>query len=376
VRILVITKRQYMAQDLLDDRFGRFFEIPIELGRLGHEVRGLALSYRTRSEGQWIMGGERGGGVCWTSLNLGVWILPGIIRYLRYLGRLIDDYRPELLWACSDAFHAITALWAAGHRSVPFVVDLYDNFESFPATRILGIRSLFLRACRKAAGLTCISLPLIDKIDAEYATSAPILALENAIRSDLFRPLNKQACRQALDLPQDVPIVGTAGALQWDRGIDDLFDAFRILEKQVPDLYLAVAGPRSGDRSLVRSCRMIDLGRMPLEKVPMLFNALDVAIICNRDSEFGRYCFPQKFYEMVACGIPVVAANVGALARMLGGYPLSTYRPGEPSTLADSILKQLANPTIPPIEIVTWREQAEQLSDFFSRIGSTKSSNC
>ena len=50
MRILVLTKRQYMGMDLLDDRFGRFRELPLELARLGHQVHGLCLSYRARND--------------------------------------------------------------------------------------------------------------------------------------------------------------------------------------------------------------------------------------------------------------------------------------------------------------------------------------
>ena len=51
-RILVLSKRQYMGKDLLNDRFGRFREIPLELARIGHKVTGICLSYRARSEGR------------------------------------------------------------------------------------------------------------------------------------------------------------------------------------------------------------------------------------------------------------------------------------------------------------------------------------
>src|SRR4029434_5729673 len=37
MKILVLTKRQYMGKDLLDDRFGRFCEVPLELAHLGHD---------------------------------------------------------------------------------------------------------------------------------------------------------------------------------------------------------------------------------------------------------------------------------------------------------------------------------------------------
>ena len=35
MRVLIITKRQYMSHDLLDDKFGRLREIPLVLERRG-----------------------------------------------------------------------------------------------------------------------------------------------------------------------------------------------------------------------------------------------------------------------------------------------------------------------------------------------------
>ena len=35
MKILVLTKRQYMGKDLLDDRFGRFRELPLEFALRG-----------------------------------------------------------------------------------------------------------------------------------------------------------------------------------------------------------------------------------------------------------------------------------------------------------------------------------------------------
>jgi hypothetical protein len=44
MKIFVLTKRQYMGKDLLDDRFGRFRELPLELAKLTR-VRHQRLTY-------------------------------------------------------------------------------------------------------------------------------------------------------------------------------------------------------------------------------------------------------------------------------------------------------------------------------------------
>lgn len=46
-----------------------------------------------------------------------------------------------------------------------------------------------------------------------------MFVIENAVRKDLFRPLDKKTCRDALGLPQHARLVGTAGALYQNRGI-------------------------------------------------------------------------------------------------------------------------------------------------------------
>ena len=52
LRILVLSKRQYMSKDLIDDRYGRFRELPLAMAAQGAAVRGFCLSYRKRGPGE------------------------------------------------------------------------------------------------------------------------------------------------------------------------------------------------------------------------------------------------------------------------------------------------------------------------------------
>jgi glycosyltransferase involved in cell wall biosynthesis len=101
--------------------------------------------------------------------------------------------------------------------------------------------------------------------------------------------------------------------------------------------------------------------------VPVLLGALDVAIVCNRDSAFGRYCFPLKFYEAIACGTPLVAAAVGDVGRLLADRPECRYGPGNPEELALRV-KQLfgTSKSSVELEVPTWCDRAGMLSGFLS----------
>lgn len=367
MRILVISKRQYMGKDLLDDQYGRFFEIPALLARQGHTVHGIALSYRKRWKG--VFEWPALPNMQWESLDLN--LMFGLPGYLRVLKRATRDFNPDVVWACSDAYHAIIAAALFHDSAIPYVVDLYDNFESYNATRVPGITTLLRKSCRSAAAVSVVSNTLSKYVAKEYKVSSPILVLGNAIRDSLFQPQERSAARTHLGLPMDARLVGTAGALTRQRGIEDLFEAFLTLCEEDPDLWLVVAGPRDHIPSRYQHDRIIDKGSIPLADVPLLLAALDVGVICNRNNAFGQFCFPQKVYEMVACGVPVAAAAVGDTATMLAAHPESLYHPGSSQSLARTLWHQLQSPrTITDIPIPNWADRASQLSALFDNVTS------
>ncbi len=369
MRILVLTKRQYTGRDLLDDRFGRLRELPLELAKLGHEVTGLCLSYRPRPEGLFVDETDGNGArVHWHSFNLGRLVISGLKIYLREASRLARELKPDLIWACSDSFHAIAGARLAKTNHAKCVVDLYDNFESFRASRIPGVLRLFKKAVREAAGITCVSRALIERVTNHYRRQGATVILENAVRRDLFYPREQSECRRHFGLPENVKIIGTAGALHRNRGIDALFRGLEFLDVKGSNLHLAVAGPRDRRSRIPTAPHIHDLGILPFDEVPLFFNSLDVAVICNRDSSFGRYSFPQKSYEILACKTPVVAAAVGAMKDLLGSHPECLFEPENPASLAVAVRHQLLTPTKLDLEIPSWSDLAKKLEAFFAEI--------
>ena len=369
MKILVLSKRQYTGKDLLDDRFGRLRELPLELAKLGHEVTALCLSYRPKKEGRIADTSQTlDAHVCWHSLNLGFLLAPGLIYYFLKAYKLVRESKPDLVWACSDSFHAIFGVCLGKYFQTKCIVDLYDNFESFRSTRIPGVLPLFKRAVRNADGVTCVSQRLKDRIVRNYQPQGPAILLHNAVRPDLFFSQDRNDCRKRLGLPEDVKIIGTAGALYANRGIDVLFRGFELLAPDEKGLHLAIAGLRDRRTHIPKGPRIHDLGVLPLEKVPIFFNALDVAVICNRDSSFGRYSFPQKAYEIIACRVPLIAASVGTMRDLLAPYPQCLFEPEDPESFAGAARLQLQNPVIANLPAPAWSDAAKHLEDFFESV--------
>jgi glycosyltransferase involved in cell wall biosynthesis len=369
MKILALTKRQYMGKDLIDDRFGRFRELPLELARLGHRVQGLSLSYRNRPEGAFTDGDDpTGAGVAWHSVNILNGISLALRKYPNLAIALAREFRPDVVWACSDAYHAIFGNWLAKHVRTRCVIDLYDDFETFPASRFPGVLPLFRRDVRDADGVSAFSRRLAQQVSRTYARTKPTVVIENGIRKDLFYPQDRSQCRRSLGLPENATIIGTAGALDQGRGIEALFKAFEILSAEADDLHLALAGPRQRGLRIPMGLRVHDFKELPHATVPVLINALNLAVICYRRSAQGEVSFPQKTYEILACRVPLIAAAVGSMNELLAEYPQCLYYPENSNSLAQAIERQLEARTVVDLPAPSWADSARQLGDFFEKV--------
>lgn len=367
MRILIITKRQYTSKDLIDDKYGRLREIPLRLTARGHHIYGYCLSYQRRPTGQFR--DTRGSAyVNWTSMNAG-FVKP--IGFAVFAIRILFATRkiqPDLIIVSSDSIYGVLGSWLSRRLDIPCVFDLYDNYESFAAIRIPGVKRLYKRALENVELVTCVSDPLREYIRNTYRPDLPILTLVNGTDPEAFISLDRDECRARMGLPVNGTLIGVTGAISFSRGIEDLFAAYEILSEQVPDLYLVLAGKKDKNITLPSSPHVIYLGLLPQEEIPHVINSLNVSVICNKDSAFGRYCFPQKLVEIISCGAPLVATNIGATQSLLEDYPELVYEAGDSQQLAQRIILQLENKIVPEIETRTWSDISAELDDAISRL--------
>lgn len=361
MKIAFLCKRRYTGSDVISDRFGRLYEIPLQLARIGHDVRGYCLDYHQPGSGCWQHHGASPGSLWWESRSLGSMRVPGMLAYPFRLRQRLRSFEPDLLLGASDMAHVVLTSWLSRRMGIPYAIDLYDNFESFDFARLPGLVAAFRRAVRSAGFVSVVSDPLRHKVETEYGARFHVTVAPNAIDNGIFRPLDRHAARRALGLPADAQLVGTAGGLHKAKGLDVLYAAWEQSWRERPNLHLVLAGPGADRYPPPRHERVHYLGRLLQSQVATLFNALDVGVVTLRDDEFGRYCFPQKLHEMLACGLPVVAADVGVMSSLLKAAPQLLFRNGDAAGLAAVVLKQLANPLRPPVSTPDWKQVAAVL---------------
>jgi glycosyltransferase involved in cell wall biosynthesis len=352
MRIAYLCKRHYMGKDVILDRYARLYEIPFQLARLGHSVEGFCLDYRGRTaEGSWSHDASPGR-LTWHSQPL----RRAIPSYPWSLLRQLRAFAPDLVVAASDIPHVALGAWLATRLHRPFVADLYDNFEGFGQARIPGFVPSLRRAIRRADLVVTTSEPLRQMVIDQHPANGNVVAMPSTIDGSVFPPGDKAASRVALGLPADALLIGTAGGLYRDKGIGALYDAWPLIADAIPNAHLVLAGPHEPETPLPQGPRVHALGALSHARVADLFRALDVGVICILDTPFGRYCFPQKAYEMLACRLPVVAAHIGAMGHLLSDTPECLYRVGDARDLAWKVRHQLDARRVPQVCIQDWEQ--------------------
>lgn len=367
MRIAFLCKRRYMGKDVVLDRYARLYEIPHQFARLGHAVHGYCLDYHAAdSAGQWTHDAAPGT-LAWQSFAVGKRRLPWLAAYPWHLLRQLRAFRPDILIGASDIPHVVLARWLARRLGTPYAVDLYDNFEGFGQARIPGFVPALRRAVREAAVVTTTSEPLRRKVLADGAKGT-VIAMPSSVDLAVFAPGDKAAARQRLGLPQDARLIGTAGGLYRDKGIEPLYEAWHRLAAHHPGLRLVLAGPYKQELPPPQGEQVHYLGHLNHAQVADLFRALDVGVISILDTPFGRYCFPQKAYEMLACGLPVAATGIGQMTDLFHDTPSALFSPGDAKALAQAILRLLAHPTTTNLPVRDWSELVTDIDPILNRL--------
>ena len=336
-------KRQYMSKDVILDKYARLYEIPNQLAHLGHQIECFCLSYQSHNEGIWDESDEQKQ-LIWHSKSYIGFKKIGLFTYPFLLRQQLKQYQPDIIIAASDIPHIVWGAWCAKRLNIPFVADLYDNFEGFGQARIPGMKHLLRKAVCQAQLVITTSQPLADLVTQDYGAQGKVISMPSTIDKNIFFSGNSIDARKKLGLPLDALLIGTAGGLYRDKGVEVIYQAWGKLEKERPSLHLVLAGPYQKDCPPPNGDRVHYLGALPHHDIAKLFQALDVGIISILDTPFGRYCFPQKAYEMLACHLPVVVANVGEMNHLFKKFPQALFQAGNAEDLAFKVQQHLKNP--------------------------------
>ncbi|HJQ83015.1 MAG TPA: glycosyltransferase family 4 protein, partial [Candidatus Binatia bacterium] len=151
--------------------------------------------------------------------------------------------------------------------------------------------------------------------------------------------------RAALGIAEGELAIGTVGRLAWQKGIDDLFAAVRLVRPRVPRARFFVAGGGRDAPAIAAAAAASELGGCitllgPRDDVPALLAAMDVVVQSSR-----REAMAQTTLEAMAVGRPVVSTTtVGADEAIVDGESGLLVPVGDVAALADRIVALADDP--------------------------------
>jgi glycosyltransferase involved in cell wall biosynthesis len=116
--------------------------------------------------------------------------------------------------------------------------------------------------------------------------------------------------------------VGYAGRLQALKGIDLLLDAIAGLPA---GFRLTVVGAGPEEAALRRRCASLGLDDrvvwcqpVPRGGMPEVLNEMDVLVLPSRTGQHWKEQFGRVLVEAMACGVPVIGSDSGAIPALIG----------------------------------------------------------
>jgi glycosyltransferase involved in cell wall biosynthesis len=356
LRVLAICKRSPQQRDLLDRPYGRFHNLPVELAKLGHEVRVLLPSLRAGpAEHRWF------DGVDWRSRRLSM----NPLRTLNWIRFETSNFRPDWVLGFSDTWCGWLAMLAARHGQARLLVDAYDDYEAYMPYN-LPLHRMWRKAVRHADVVTAAGPQLAARLDAIRPGRRPTAVLP-MVADACFRSLARIDCRRQLSLPTEAPLLGYFGGWGEERGTHLLLQAFRHVLTARPDARLVLSGRPPAHVAMEPG--VIALGYLADELLPVVLNAVDVACVISANTRFGRFSYPVKLCEAMACGVPVVATATDPIRWMLSGHPDCLVPVGEPGAFAARTLALLDSDRIDYGHAPRWTQVANSLGAVLAREG-------
>jgi glycosyltransferase involved in cell wall biosynthesis len=287
---------------------------------------------------------------CYESLNTGYRLgIPYTIPSVASLDTFLSAIRS------ADIVHAhghpyLTSLIAgklAKHYNKPFVLTQhntfikYDNmFETVEQLNDLSVGKATLKAADKIVVVSNATRQYVLNIGAD---PKKVKVLHNGVDLVHFRPMPEKRVemRKKLGISQNATVVLTVRRIVYKNGIDTLIDAAKLAVRKNPNIVFLIVGIGPNMENAQEKIKQLGLaknvvfaGFVSSEELPFYYNTADFFVVPSKSGEG----LPLVAEEALACGLPVVATNVGGIGEIVTERYGRLFPPSDPDQMAKAIL--------------------------------------
>jgi len=280
-------------------------------------------------------------------------IVPYRVRFVLWLWK----YRERILSSGAEVIYVQTQ-----EAAIPFLVPgfppivlrLAGATNPLKGSRFSWARVHFLEALYERL-ITRRVLPHIAKVVAinqecvrlcQTIGATDYAFIPIGVDQSLFYPQDKAICRKEVGIMTDGPVFVFVGRLSKIKGLDLLLDCFALFHQEVPEARLLIAGDGEERKAIENKISSMELkeevhllGNVTHNRLPQILNAADIFILTSVAEGL-----PNAILEAMACGLPVVATNVGGIHEVVksgvNGFLIDTRQPRDVAKALSQALKK------------------------------------
>ncbi|HUT17190.1 MAG TPA: glycosyltransferase family 4 protein [Acidobacteriota bacterium] len=310
----------------------------------------MVVTHRNYTDKNYVFDGIRVR--CYDSVNIGFRLgIPYAIPQITSLKTFLESVKS------SDLIHvhghpylsSLIAAKIAKKYSKPLVLTQHNTFIEYEG--ILWDHVEWLNDCaigkqvlKEADKIVVVSNATGNYVLSLGADPEKIRVLHNGVDVNRFRPLTgvKDEMRKKLGISKDSSVVLTVRRLVYKNGIDTLIESAKKAIKKNSRLVFLVVGKGPDFEEIKEKIEQLGIeknfrltGFISDEDLPFYYNAADFFVLPSKSGEG----LPLVALEAMACGVPVIATNVGGISEVMKEGSGKLVPPNSPDSLAEAILE-------------------------------------
>ncbi|SRR5579875_36245 len=321
-----------------------------------------------------------------------------VTRFTRWpllrAGRIFVHSLLRLLQTPADIYHAHdvnalpTSYIAACLRHKPLIFDSHE----LPLAEItitwrwlpFLLERLLQHIIPRCAGIITVSSPIVREIQDRYQVS-DVSLIRNVPPYRLIAKSNR--LRHGLEIDERTRIVLYQGGLQAGRGLDLLVRAAKFLESHIMIVIMGkdIRGTQSQLEALIReegvAHRVKIIPPVPYAELLDWTASADIGLIVYPPdySMNIRMCLPNKFFEYLMAGLPILASPLDAVGEIIQSFHVgrlvTTLTPDAIGTAinkmvadASALATMRRNGLAAAQEVFCWEKECKELIQLYHRL--------
>lgn len=306
------------------------------------------------------------------------------IKYLEYAIQvcLLAKKEPAQVYHANDA-NTLPAAWLASksnHAKLVYDAHELETGRNFRGSSIAGIyrtiwsfpEKIFIH---KVHTIITVSPMIADELVRVYQVPTPHIIYNCPEKASLS---HSNRIYRELKISANLNILLYQGNVTYGRGIEAFFNAVQLIDNAVgvvlgdgPALEMFRYRVHAGEWK-----RVFLTGKVPLIDLPSYTASSTIGIVLTQDTCLNhRLTLPNKLFEYIHAGLPVVCSNLPAMAQIINEYRIGVLvNPDDPASIANGIrsilgdsnfYEQLKSNAFKVTDIYNWQNESQKLLEIY-----------